>query len=82
MLNIYRCLTYTIEKIIGQLTDIFSGLLTLATVICVDKYGIGHRGRTPVEALNEQSLKNSMDHMVHNEQNVLVNLSILGSHWG
>ena len=81
MLNMYRCLTYTIGKI-GQLTEILSGLLTLATVICVDKYGIGHRGRTPVEALNEQSLKDSMDQMVHSEQNVLVNLSILGSHWG
>ena len=77
MLNVYY------RKIIGQLTEILSGLLTLATVIsCVDKYDIGHRGRTPVEALNEQSLKDSMDHMVHNEQNYFVNISILGSHWG
>ena len=70
-----------LKMLIGQLTDIFSGLLTLATVICVDKYGIGHRavrpGRTSVEALN-----NSMNHVVHNEQNFFVNFSILGSHWG
>ena len=65
------------KKISGQLTDIFSGLLTLATIICIDKYGIGHDGRTPEETLND-----SMNHTVHNEKNFFVNLSILGSHWG